>query len=593
MILQPDITQDFDRDDLTNFYTRRAFMHYAAETLAKNPEKEYLLMISDIVDFKHIIEIYGDREADELIKANARLISSKMPEGAVCARYSMDQFVCLVPRHEYYAEIQRESSAPITVTTENGARASVKVGACECTDHSAPVKLYIEHAFAALQNIKHKYGRFFAIVDDDLLERLHRNALIEEAMESALREEQFLVYYQPKHDTLTGKLVGAEALLRWLHPKLGFLSPVEFIPIFEQTGFITEADAYVWRKTCQNIRRWMDAALPVVPVSLNSSRTELTRDNYYYERRTEIAKEYNVPAELLHIEVTESMFGDHMDDIRTILERCHTYGLNVELDDFGTGYSSMHTLADFPLDVVKLDRSFVQQIDNPKKERVMVNCINMIKNMNLKIVAEGVETQHQLNRLKELDVDMIQGYFYSKPLPETAFEEYLRNTPILSLEEVNRRDAIKKISTNPMMNWNDRQHLISHVLGGILNMWDSVFVIDIRTGKSEDICGDLYFRENITESAMSEEIMRVYIEKSLVPKYRESYLEFYDFSTLEERFKKSNILYFEFEDYHSGWMRSTVLPAGNDADGHLSHILLAVTHINKEKMQQKKQDDSK
>lgn len=420
---------------------------------------------------------------------------------------------------------------------------------------------------------------------DSRTENTEYRAKIEQHMEQALREERFMVYYQPKHDTQTGKLVGAEALIRWVHPDLGFVSPGDFIPVFEKNGFIFEVDTYVWGKSCENLRKWRDKGIPVVPISVNSSRVELTDDKKYFERRTELAKKWNVPADLLHIEVTETMFGSRMEEVVETLRKCHDYGFGIELDDFGIGYSSLHTLGDLPLDIVKLDMSFVQQLDDPKKERVMTGCVNLIKNMNLKIVAEGVETERQYRRVKELDIDIVQGYYYSKPLPEKEFEEYLMRVPIISPEEAQSRDASRRIDVASFGNIDQCQYLLSHLMSGLLNMWVSVFVIDVKTGRSTELCDTQDFKQLITESVMSAEIMDMYIQKSLMPKYQAPYRAFFDFSTMEARFRDEHILTLEFEDYHNGWMRSTILPAGYDVDGHLTHIVLAVERINSEKQE--------
>ncbi len=576
--------QDIERDELTALYTRNAFIQYASAAFADNPDKDYVLLISDIVGFKHILTLYGEREADELVKANTRLVNSIMPADTIIGRYGADQIMCFFPildaDYEQHSNQQRYS----TISTSGGIKASVKIGACKCTDRTVSLKMYIEYALAALESIKHKYGQHFAFMNDELFEKLRRRALVEQNMEDALHQGQFQVYYQPKHDVITQKLVGAEALVRWIHPELGFLPPSDFIPVFEQTGFIAELDDYVWRKTCQNMRKWMDEGLPVVPVSINFSRIELARDDKFFDRRIQASKECNVPAELLHIEVTESMFGGQMDTVAAVLKQCKAFGFGIELDDFGAGYSSMHTLVDLPLDTVKLDMSLVRNIADPKTFRVISACVNMIRNMDLEIVAEGVECESQHNRLKELEVDSIQGYYYSKPLPEADFVDYIRSNKVFTIEEKKRRAAIRRLMDIPMIDWDSRKYLISHLMTALLHIWGSMFIVDIRTGKSEELLGDKYFKDNVTESDQSDEIAKTYIEKSLLPQYRDAYIQFYDFSTLEKRLQGKKYLTLDFEDYNKGWMRSTVFPAGTDADGHLSHILLTAVCINDEKL---------
>lgn len=577
--LSASVLSYIEKDPQTGVYTRSAFMHYATQQMVDHPDTEYVIIATDIADFKRIIEVYGDKVSVEIVADNAAMLQEIMPEGSIIGRYGYDQFVCLAERlkcREKRDEIDERFQNSMQC---NGVSYTLKAGVCVCQGQQHNINLYVEYAIAALSTIKHQYGHNVSVVDDALLNQLHRRSVIEENMEAALRNEQFQVYYQPKHDVRTGKLVGAEALIRWIHPTLGFMSPGEFIPVFEQSGFIGEADAFVWGKTCQNQRRWMDMGLPVVPISVNSSRIEFTRDTTYFDRRMELAKRWGVPAELMHIEMTETMFGDRMDDVVAILQKCRDYGFGIELDDFGIGYSSLHTLVDLPLDIVKLDMSFVRQIDDPKKARLMRGCVNLIKSMNLKIVAEGVETQHQEERIREMDIDVVQGYYYSRPLPAKDFEEYMKKTQVLTVLEMQARDKVKQISGNVFAYQDNIQKLFARVLGGVLNMWKGVFIIDVRTGLSEELCGDSYFRERVTESVDSYEIMKVYTETSLRPEQRQPYLDFFDFKTMEERFEKQTRLILDLEDLHSGWMRSTIVPAAYDENGRLSHIMLAVEKI--------------
>lgn len=577
--LSSSVLSYIEKDPQTGVYTRSAFMHYATQRMVENPDTEYVIVATDIADFKRIIEVYGEKVSVEIVAGNAAMLQEIMPEGTIIGRYGYDQFVCLADRLKC-REMKAEMDACFQKSMQcNGISYSLKAGVCACQGQQYNTNLYVEYAIAALSTIKHQYGRNLAVVDDALLNQLHRRSVIEENMEAALREEQFQVYYQPKHDVKTGKMVGAEALIRWIHPTLGFMSPGEFIPVFEQSGFIGEVDAFVWGKTCQYQRRWMDMGLPVVPISVNSSRIEFTRDTTYFDRRMELAKRWGVPAELMHIEMTETMFGDRMDDVVAILQKCRDYGFGIELDDFGIGYSSLHTLVDLPLDIVKLDMSFVRQIDDPKKARLMRGCVNLIKSMNLKIVAEGVETQHQEDRIHEMAIDVVQGYYYSRPLPAKDFEEYMKKTQVLTVVEMQARDSIKQISGNVFAYQDNIQKLFGRVLGGVLNMWKAVFIIDVRTGLSEELCGDSYFRDRVTESVDSYEIMKVYTETALRPEQRQLYLDFFDFKTMEERFEKQTRLMLDLEDLHSGWMRSTIVPAAYDENGRLSHIMLAVEKI--------------
>ena len=213
--------------------------------------------------------------------------------------------------------------------------------------------------------------------------------------------------------------------MRWIHPEYGFMSPGDFVPLFEQNGFITYVDYYVWKRTCGNLRRWIDGGLTVVPISVNSSRRDFHHEDYL-QRLREPLEENGLSPELLHIEVTESLLADQPEHIRSMLEACRKAGFSVEMDDFGAGYSSLTLLGSLPLDVVKLDMSFIRQAENEKNARVLAAALKLAHSLGLRTVAEGVETEKQLSMLRSLGCYAVQGYYFSKPLPEDEFEDYLR-----------------------------------------------------------------------------------------------------------------------------------------------------------------------
>lgn len=217
---------------------------------------------------------------------------------------------------------------------------------------------------------------------------------------------------------------GAEALVRWNNSELGFLSPAKFISIFEQTGFITTLDFYVWEKVCRTQKRWKDEGRQLVPISINISRRDFD-DSNLAEKLIAIADKYNLDHSLLHIEITESAYSDNLDAIKETIGKLHDAGFEIELDDFGSGYSSMQALSILPLDVMKLDMSLIRNDDPDSEKNVLKFSMQLAKLMGLKTVAEGVENEEQVKRIVDLGGDYIQGYYYSKPLPEKEFEKYL------------------------------------------------------------------------------------------------------------------------------------------------------------------------
>ena len=251
-----------------------------------------------------------------------------------------------------------------------------------------------------------------------------REHQIEENMESALAERQFVVYYQPKHDLHTDVTGGAEALVRWTHPELGFVSPGQFIPLFERNGFITSLDFYIWEEVCKELRHCLDEGLPAVPVSINASRMDFDVPDLAGEIAA-LADKYHLDHSLLHVELTESMYSDNPGKIEKTLEELHNNGFHIELDDFGSGYSSLTSLNTLTLDVMKVDMSLIRQASATGDYSILRFCSLLADNLRLKTVVEGVEDAEQVAALKVLGCDYIQGYYFSKPLPPKEFEEYL------------------------------------------------------------------------------------------------------------------------------------------------------------------------
>lgn len=413
-----------DIDELTGVYTRQAFFKRARLVLEENPDEVFDIMISDIVDFKQINEMYGIQTGDLILSHLGHSMVPENQSGTVVGRYAGDQFVALI-KHDKMKRLRNNPEALIVKPDEELPKYVIKFGIYEHADRKLSIVSMCDQAHIALNSIKHQYGSWLAVYDDKLSKELDIQRRIEASMHQALAEEQFCVYYQPKHETATGKIIGAEALIRWTHPEYGFMSPGDFIPIFEKTGFVTETDKYVWKKTCENIRKWIDKGINVVPVSVNASRLDFVQTDIT-KTLDEYVKQNKLSPGLIHVEVTESLMEEDMNRLRTSLSDVKKSGYKIELDDFGAGYSSLNVLGSIPIDVVKLDMSFVKQLNDTKRAKVLSACINLAKNLGYETVSEGVETREQHELLRIFGVDGIQGYYYSKPLPEEEFEEYLK-----------------------------------------------------------------------------------------------------------------------------------------------------------------------
>ena len=246
-------------------------------------------------------------------------------------------------------------------------------------------------------------------------------------MQTALSEKQFTVYFQPKHSLNDDSMIGAEALVRWIHPEWGFMSPGEFIPLFEKNGFIRNLDEFVWESVCEKLCEWKNKGYPLVPVSVNVSRADIYRSNVI-ETLSRLIEKYKIDPSLLHLEITESAYTENPEQIISTVEALQNKGFVIEMDDFGSGYSSLNMLSQMSLDILKLDMQFIRyEMSKPAEQSLLNDIVNMAHRLHLKVVAEGVETVDQKERLKSMKCDYAQGYFYAKPAAAAEYEKLLMN----------------------------------------------------------------------------------------------------------------------------------------------------------------------
>lgn len=407
-------------DSLTGLYTRQAFFHHTEAIFKSNPDDEYDLIAIDLENYKLTNSQYGERRSDEFLCYFGERINVLFPNG-MTGRFGGDLFIVLVKSSDNISGELIDAGIRNVLKRAPIPHQIAKIGIYRKIDKSMPVVASCDHIFLAIKRIKGLYKENIIYYTEEMKEKLIEEQYIQECMDEALEKEQFQVYYQPKHDCVTGKVIGAEALIRWNHPEYGFMSPGQFIPLFERNGFITKIDSYVIRKVCEDLREWKEKRLKAVPVSINASRRDFFEKGWIDEQ-LEIIKSKSIEPGLLHIEVTESLYVENAEVIIEQVKKIQSFGHLIEMDDFGSGYSSLGMLAEFPLDVVKLDISFVRRIDI--NEVVIEAIINLAHKMGFEVVAEGVETEKQYEILKRLGCDCIQGFYFSKPLNRDDFEKY-------------------------------------------------------------------------------------------------------------------------------------------------------------------------
>lgn len=422
-------------DRLTGLYSKQYFYQQAGEVLLRNPDQQYDIICSDIENFKLINDVFGVKAGDSLLRGIGNAYAERLKGIGICGRLNSDQFVCLLKHRDDYTDDMFIEASGLMNGLLDIHNIVMKWGIYNVEDRSVPIEQICDRALLAARSIKGQYGKYFAIYDDTLRNQLLREQAITDSMESALSQNQFLVYLQPKYRIKDEALVGAEALVRWNHPVWGFLSPAEFIPLFEKNGFITRLDRFVWEKACAVLHDWDERGYYPMSVSVNVSRADIYNEDLA-DTLVTIIKKYDLDPSRIHLEITESAYTENPKQIIDTVTVLRELGFVIEMDDFGSGYSSLNMLNDMPIDILKLDMKFIRsEMAKPKSQGILQFIINLARWMNLSVVAEGVETKAQLLRLSEIGCDYVQGYYFAKPMPCQEFEGLLDDYRGAGIEE--------------------------------------------------------------------------------------------------------------------------------------------------------------
>lgn len=409
-------------DKLTGIPNRIRF-YDQTQVAIQDIYKNYAIILLDIERFKNINDIHGIAEGDEVLRYIAWVLKETYGDHNNYARLHSDMFVFYIS-YEKKGEIIKEIEKIRKKISANPFQYDIvtKFGIYLVDDRSIPVNLMCDRAMMAERTVKGNIMKFCAFYDEHYREEMLRAGQIEQDMERALTEHQYQMYLQPKYRLSDNTLCGAEVLCRWKHPEKGLIPPNDFIPLFEKNGFILKLDEYMWEEACKNIRRWLDEGHQVVPISVNISRYHIQHNNLE-EALTKLLKKYNLTPDRLNLEITESLFLDNPEELNRVLERLQRMGFKLEVDDFGSGFSSLNLIRNISVDTIKIDKEFLDSEIASEKGKIVVNhTIGMAKDLNLQVIAEGVETKAHVDFLRESHCDIAQGYFFAKPMPIEEFE---------------------------------------------------------------------------------------------------------------------------------------------------------------------------
>lgn len=412
-----------EHDPLTGAYNIQTFFEKIDVLIKKHQEERYCVLRFDVAGFKAINETFGLEEGNRLLRVIARLIRQRLNAGKEAfARITADVFaLCLSGGPEKALLFIQELSRYMERYSETF-RVKLFFGICPVENTHTPAHILCDWAYLAQKTVKGSDLVNFAFYDDALRKRLHDENYIIDQMDQALEKKQFKLVLQPKVQISSGRIIGAEALVRWQHPADGLILPGRFVPLFESNGFILRLDFYIWDLTCRTLRDWLDRGYDPMPISVNVSRLHFNDDNLP-DKLIRLMNTYNLPRHMLELELTESAFFANETIMIRLMHELQAAGFIFSMDDFGTGYSSLITLRDLPFNIVKLDRAFISNgTDNQRGQIVARNTIAMARDLNMFIVAEGVETLEHARFLLNCGCNCAQGFYYSHPMDPVEFE---------------------------------------------------------------------------------------------------------------------------------------------------------------------------
>ncbi len=423
-----DISKITDYDVLTGELSRSGFLKTAAHVIYGTEERRnYAILFYNIKGFKVINELFGVEGGDRVLRDTADAFRRSALDPILIARFEADHFVMLIDREKLDYDVV--TSLCSSLFERNGRTFKVygRFGIYPVNSTRHEISGMCDRAKLAKDYITDDYVRPYAVYNQIMRESFVKKKKLAGDLENALKSREFAVFYQPVYNPYTNEIVSAEALVRWIHPEMGILSPGEFISIFEENGYISELDYFVQKEVGRLVRERQSRGQKLVPISINMSRMDFYDDGIM-NGIAEDVKNVDCISRLCRIEVTESAFSAFTEIGSHFLREMKKAGVKILLDDFGSEYSAYSTIRDFDFDIIKLDMGFVKMIGkSDKTECIIRSIIDMAHNMNQQVIAEGVENQQQRDFLMECKCDAIQGFYYSKPLPETEFTALLEN----------------------------------------------------------------------------------------------------------------------------------------------------------------------
>ena len=415
-----------DFDSLTGLCNSERFYKNTEERILMKPDSKFAIISVDIDRFRIINDRFGVEAGNKCLRELGRVIHSSLPWDGIAARYQADMFSILFEYDEEHEMLDYIEKLTLNYHVDEATRcgSTLSYGIYKIEDRSITVRLMCDRARLAKKNIKGNTLTNFDVYDDNIRVKQNKLAEMESEMQIAMDRHEFIMYLQPKVALKTGKICGAEALVRWMHPTKGLRMPGDFLPLFESNGFIKQIDEFMWEESTKYLGRLAELGIDL-PISVNISRLHIGNTDLVADL-TALVEKYRIDPGRLELEITETLFTEDTKSLYGVMSGLKEKGFTIEMDDFGSGYSSLNMLKDAPVDVIKIDRFFIDEVIDTNRGKIIVaNSIKMSKELGMKVIAEGVETREQAEFLRDAGCDIAQGYYYSKPIPTDEFEKLL------------------------------------------------------------------------------------------------------------------------------------------------------------------------
>lgn len=418
-----------DYDSLTDVFKSEAFYKKTSELINRDTDNEFAIFSVDVDKFRLINDSYGIDAGNALLHIMGDVIKDIIPKNAYVKRYQADVFSVLLPYNndQQLISFMTDLTSAVNDKSNIPTHISFTFGIYKIVDRNLPIRIMCDRARAAKRQLKGSASASnYAVYDDTIRLKLREQAEIEERMEEALENREFVMFLQPQIDVKTRKIYGAEALVRWNHPTKGIMVPFQFLELFESNGFIVKLDKYMWEEACKYLKVLKERGVDL-PIAVNISRAHMGATDLTKEF-TELVKKYDISPSKLELEITENLFMDDVHELFGQMSSLKQNGFSIHMDDFGSAYSSLNMLRNAPVDTLKIDKFFFDEIMTTERGRIIVeSSVRMAKQLGLLTIAEGVETQEQLDFLTSIGCDIVQGYYFSRPVSIEGFEDFYKD----------------------------------------------------------------------------------------------------------------------------------------------------------------------